>query len=387
MSSCTLERKDKATPIKRPDSGGTLAVLTSRLRVNHFPVKFDPEGVILHYNVAVRPKFSSKVGKPQKLSKSDLSMVREKLFSDDPERLPLDMTAYDGANTIFSAVHLPEETFTVEITEGEDEKTVSYSVSISLVNKLRLRKLMDYLCAHTISIPRDILHGMDVVVRENPARRTISVGRHFYPTNPPLVMKDLHHGNIAVGGFQHSLKPTSQGLSLCVDYSVLAFRKQMSVLDFLHECIDNFKLVEFDHFRKYVEEALIGLKVNVTHRKSKQKYVIAGLTPKVTRYVTFPNDDTKGWNLSKDVSLLSFFKDKYGKDIVYKDIPCLDLGKGNKKNYVPMEFCVLVDGQRCTREHLGGVAANTLKAMSLAHPNERESAIQKMVQSSDGPCG
>lgn len=341
----------------------------------------------MHYNVSVKPKFSSKHGRPQQLSKSDLTMIREKLFSDDPHRFPLEMTAHDGAKNIFSAVQLPQETFTVDISEGEDEKSVSYCVSITLVNTLRLRKLMDYLSGHILSIPRDILQGMDVVMKENPARRTISVGRSFYPTDPPLVMKDLRHGIIAVGGFQHSLKPTSQGLSLCVDYSVLAFRKRMSVLNFLHEHIDNFNLDEFESFRKRVEEALIGLKVNVTHRKSKQKYVIGRLTPMNTRYVNFPIDNAKGWNLSKDVSLLSFFKDKYGKDIVHKDIPSLDLGRGNKKNYVPMEFCVLVDDQRYPKERLDVYAAKTLKAMSLAHPNDRECAIQKMVQSSDGPCG
>ncbi|KAK7412794.1 hypothetical protein VNO78_04423 [Psophocarpus tetragonolobus] len=260
-SACTLEKKYRISPIHRPDNGGTLAILTSRLLVNHFPVKFDPEGIIMHYNVSVKPKVSSKFGQPQKLSKSDLSMIREKLFSDDPERLPLEMTAHDGAKNIYNAVQLPEETFTVEISEGEDEKIISYSVTLTLINKLRFRKLMDYLSGHKLSIPGDILQGMDVVVKENPARRTISVGRHYYPTNPPVVMKDLHHGIIAIGGFQHSLKPTSQGLSLCVDYSVLPFRKQISVLDFLHERINNFKFDEFEKFRKFVEDALIGLKV------------------------------------------------------------------------------------------------------------------------------
>jgi eukaryotic translation initiation factor 2C len=374
-------------PIQRPDGGGTLAVLTNTLRVNHFPVKFDPRNIIFHYNVAVKPKFSSKVGQPRKLSNNDLSMIKEKLFSDDPGRFPLDMTAHDGAKNIFSAVQLPEETITVEISDGEDEKITSYSVTITLLNKLRFRKLMDYLCGQSFSLPRDVLQGMDVVIKENPARCTIAVGRFFYPTNPPLVMKELRPGIIAVGGFHHSLKPTSQGLSLCVDYSVVPFRKQMSVLDFLHERVDNFNLDEFEKFRKYVEEVLIGLKVSVTHRKSQQKYIIAGLTPTVTRYVTFPIDHTKGWKLEKEVNLLSFFNDKYDKDIVYKDIPCLDLGKGNKKNYVPMEFCVLAEGQRYPKERLDGNSAKTLTAMALAHPSERQGAIQKMVQSSDGPCG
>ncbi|CAI8590442.1 unnamed protein product [Vicia faba] len=388
-SSLSLERKDKAFPIRRPDRGGTLAVLTSRLCVNHFPLKFNPESIIFHYNVNVKPNFSSKVGQPRKLSNNDLSMIREKLFSDDPERFPLDMTAHDGAKNIFSAVQLPEETVTVVIFDGEDEKITSYSVTITLLNTLRLHKLMDYLCGRSLSLPRDILQGMDVVVKENPARRTISVGRHFYPTNPPLVMKELRPGIIAVGGFQHSLKPTSQGLSLCVDYSVVPFRKQMLVLDFLHERINDFNLGEFQKFRKHVEDVLIGLKVSVTHRKSKQKYIIAGLTPTVTRHVTFPVDIdyTKGWRIEKDVNLLSFFNEKYDKDIVYKDIPCLDLGKGNRKNYVPMEFCVLAEGQRYPKERLDGASAKTLEAMALAHPSERQSAIQKMVQSSDGPCG
>ncbi|XP_050873224.1 protein argonaute 2 isoform X2 [Lathyrus oleraceus] len=386
-SSFSLERKDKALPIRRPDRGGTLSILTSRLCVNHFLLKFNPESIIFHYNVSVKPNFSSKVGQPRKLSNNDLSMIREKLFSDDPERFPLDMTAHDGAKNIFSAVQLPEETVNVVVFDGEDEKTTSYSVTITLLNKLRLHKLMDYLCGHSLSLPRDILQGMDVVVKENPARRTISVGRHFYPTNPPLVMKELRPGIIAVGGFQHSLKPTSQGLSLCVDYSVVPFRKQMSVLDFLHERINGFNLGEFQKFRKYVEEVLIGLKVSVTHRKSKQKYIIAGLTPTVTRHVTFPIDYTKSWKIEKDVNLLSFFNEKYDKDIVHKDIPCLDLGKGNRKNYVPMEFCVLAEGQRYPKERLDGASAKTLEAMALAHPSERQSAIQKMVQSSDGPCG
>ncbi|MED6193883.1 Protein argonaute-2 [Stylosanthes scabra] len=128
-ASSTVERKDKLSPIRRPDNGGTLAILTSKLRVNHFPVKLNPESIIMYYNVGVKPKFPSKHGRPQKLSKSDLSMIRDKLFSNDPQRLPLDMTAYDGAKNIFSAIKLPEETFTVELSEGDDEKTLAYSAS------------------------------------------------------------------------------------------------------------------------------------------------------------------------------------------------------------------------------------------------------------------
>ncbi|KAI4296993.1 hypothetical protein L6164_036906 [Bauhinia variegata] len=378
------ENVNKIIPIRRPDGGGRLSIRTCRLYVNHFPVAFNPQSIIMHYNVDVTPELPPKHGRPKKISKSDLSLIREKLFSDDSQRLPLQMTAYDGEKNIFSAVPLPEETFKVVTSRGEDERTTTYVVTLTLVNKLELRKLKDYLSGHVLSIPRDILQGMDLVVKENPARCTVSVGRNFYSTREA---QDLQAGIVAIRGFQHSLKPTSQGLSLCLDYSVLAFRKQMSVLDFLHEHNPSFNLNEIGRFRKYMEETLVGLKVNVTHRRTKQKYIVGRLTPKNTRYITFPVEDPESKSPPKNISLLDYFQDKYGVDIQYKDIPCLDLGKGNKMNYVPMELCVLVEGQRYPKEQLSFHAGKTLKDMSLAYPDNRMNTIRRMMQSEEGPCG
>lgn len=373
-------------PVHRPDKGGIVAIRECRLRVNHFAVTFNPQSIIMHYNVDVKAAVPAKKGRPQKIYKSDLSMIRDKLFSDHPQRLPLAMTAYDGEKSIFSAVPLPEETFTVEVSKGEDEKTVSYAVTLTLVNKLELRKLRDYLSGRVFSIPRDILQGMDLVVKENPSRRTVSLGRCFFPLNPPMVERELQPAVVAIGGFQHSLKTTASGLSVCLDYSVLSFVKKMSVLEFLHTYIEGFNLSEFWKFKRDVEEALFGLKVNVTHRRTKQKYTIAGLTPKDTRHITFTILDPEGQNPPRNSTLVAYFKDKYGVDIEYKDIPALDFG-GNKSNYVPMELCVLVEGQRYPKELLDKNAAKDLKKMSLPTPRERESIIQRMVKSDDGPCG
>lgn len=48
--------------------------------------------------------------------------------------------------------------------------------------------------------------------------------------------------------------------------------------------------------------------------------------------------------ISLPTTLNNCFVVKYGKDVELKDIPCLDLGENNKKNYVPMEFCEIVEG-------------------------------------------
>ncbi|KAJ7966177.1 Argonaute family protein [Quillaja saponaria] len=377
---------DKLSPLKRPDHGGTLAICSTRLRVNHFPVKFNPESMIMHYDIDVKPEVPTDIGCIKKISKAELSVIREKLFSDNPTQFPLSMTAYDGEKNIFSAIPLPVGPFEVKVSEGEGAKSYSYVFTIQLVSKLKLCKLKDYLSGRLLSIPRDILQGMDLVMKENPVRRTISVGRSFYPRNH----LDIGHGIIASRGFQHSLKPTSQGLALCLDYSVLAFRKRMPVLDFLKEHIDGFSVNEFRKFREDIEEALKGLKVTVTHRRTKQKYTIARLTSKDTRFLTFPVEDPHDKNPPKkdgpEIKLLDYFQEKYMKDIEYKDIPSLKF-VGNRRNFVPMEFCVLVEGQRYPKEYLDGDAAFMLKKMSLAQPRERKSFICNMVQSDDGPCG
>ena len=383
----TADSYERISPIRRPDRGGTVAVRTKTLRVNHFRVKFNPNSIIMHYNVDVRPSAPPPPGRPPKrISKTDLSMIREKLFLDNPERLPLGMTAYDGEKSIFSKVELPQETFAMEISRGEDERPTPYVVTLTLVNVLELGRLEDYIRGRTFSIPRVILQGVDLVFKENPVKHTVSVGRCFYPMNPPLVETDLQPGITAVGGFQHSLKPTRQGLSMCLDYSVLSFRKKMPVLDFLHAHIKGFNLREFGKFRKQVEEVLVRLKVNVTHRVTKQKYTIARLTPLDARHTTFPVADPAGRNPPMDVYLLDYFCDRYGVDVAYKDIPALQFA-GNRMNYVPMELCVLAEGQRFPKEYLGKDAADTLKKMSLPAPSARQAAIQDMVNSSDGPCG
>ncbi|KAI9108592.1 hypothetical protein K1719_020476 [Acacia pycnantha] len=367
-------------PTPRPDKGGTIQIRTSKLRVNHFPIRFTSEAMLMHYTVDVKLISQVRVGRPQRISKSDLSMIRKTLFSTDT-RLSLEKTVYDGEKNIFSAVPLPEETFMVTISASN-----SYQVTLTLVKELEYRKLSQYLNKESMSVPRDILQGMDTVFKENPAKRTIVVGRSFYPSNRPLLHQDLGNGIIALGGFQHSLKPTSQGLSLCLDYSVLSFRKPMPVLDFLSNRIYGFRDKEserfwirvngrihgysdkeFESFWFRVTTELIGLKVNVTHRRTRQKYTIVGLSDRDTRDITFPLKDPEGRSEARQVSIPDYFQDKYKKDIAYKNIPCLDFGEGV---LVPMEFCILVEGQRYPKQDLDKNASETLNDMSLAPPEK-----------------
>ncbi|KAH7854288.1 hypothetical protein Vadar_012117 [Vaccinium darrowii] len=373
--------ENRIVPINRPDKGGRVAARTVRLYANHFVVSYNPEGTILHYHVDIKPQMSHGP-QPTKnfIPKLDHRRILEKLFSDDPTRFPDQKTAYDGMKSIFSNVPLPTGSF-----GGEDmENHRSPIFTITLVNELNYSKLDDYMSGIHHDNPRDILQGMDLVMKENPSSRMISVGRSFY-SKSFRQSDDLKCGVAAFRGFQQSLKPTSQGLALCLDHTVMPFRKNISVIDFLMEHVRGFQEVnDVWKLKRDVAKALRGLKVCVTHRNTTKKFLVAGLSNQSTRGISFHLEDRVKNKPPREIRLLDYFWETYKKEILLDDIPSLDLGKAG---YVPMEFCNLVEGQRYPKEKLPRDKGLLLKKISMPPPKERKSSIVEMIVAKDGPCG
>ncbi|CAA7061275.1 unnamed protein product [Microthlaspi erraticum] len=375
--SVQLASSHKKEPMKRPDNGGVVAVRRVNLYVNHFRVNFDPESVIGHYDVEIKGEIPSK-----KVSRFELAMVRDKVFTDNPNQFPFSMTAYDGQKNIFSAAKLPTGSFKVDFPKTDESRAKSYTFTTKQVSELKLRDLKEYMTGGSSLNPRDVLQGMDVVMKEHPSKCMITVGKCFFDRKPE---DDFNFGVAPAKGYRHALKPTAQGLSLCLDYSVLAFRKAMSVVDYLMLYFGLRDLRQFN--RRDVEEELVGLKVTVTHRKNKQKLTIVGLGKKATKDETFDLIDQEGNEPPRKIFIVEYFRVKYGKDIVHKDVPCLDLGKNGRQNLVPMEFCELVEGQIYPKENLDKNSALWLKQLSLVNPQTRKDNILKMINSRDGPSG
>ncbi|KAM2016662.1 hypothetical protein ACFX16_047051 [Malus domestica] len=112
-SSSSLEKASNHVPVKRPDRGGMIAIRTARLHANHFNLKFNPESIIMHYDVDVK-----------------------QLSTDDPSNFPLLSITYDGEKNIFSAVPLPTGSFKVEVPEEEGTRFSSYIFTIKLAKEL-----------------------------------------------------------------------------------------------------------------------------------------------------------------------------------------------------------------------------------------------------------
>ncbi|XP_057466551.1 protein argonaute 2-like [Actinidia eriantha] len=375
-------------PMKRPNKGGTLAVRSVWLFANHFPVRFSTESSIMHYDVDIKPHMSPDIQSVNtSIRKSDLRLIVDKLVSDDPTRFPNQMIVYDGEKNMFSAVPLPTRQVTVKLSGEDGTEGRSYIVTIKLVNELKYSKLQDYLSGKLPYIPRDILEGIDLVMKENPSRHRTYVGRSFY-SNEFRAEDDLNFGIAAFRGFQQSPELTSQGLALCLDSSVMAFCKSLPVIDFLKEHVRGFEGVnDVRVLRREVMFALKGLKVTVTHRITKENYIIYGLSNQNAREIAFPLQNAESNDPPRKIGLVEYFRQKFDKEVIYMDIPCLNLGKGNGQNYVPMEFCSLVKGQRYPTDKLGRESGKLLEKMSLPSPMERKNAICEILQAEDGPHG
>ena len=138
-------------------------------------------------------------------------------------------------------------------------------------------------------------------------------------------------------GFQQSLKVTSQDPSLCIEYTVMPFRKPLPVLEFLLEKLN----IRFDeqiplneNLIGKVARALKGLKVTATQRNTAQKFEVVGLTVLKTRSITFHLKEADNASSERKVTLLNYYVEKYNRYIRYKNLPCLDLSKGRMKNYM-----------------------------------------------------
>ncbi|KAG1335528.1 hypothetical protein COCNU_03G016470 [Cocos nucifera] len=170
-------------------------------------------------------------------------------------------------------------------------------------------------------------------------------------------------------GFYQSIRPTQMGLSLNIDMSSTAFIEPLPVIEFVAQILGKDVLSRplSDADRIKIKKALRGVKVEVTHRGNvRRKYRISGLTSQPTRELIFPVDDQMNMK-----SVVEYFKEMYGFTIQYSHLPCLQVGNQKKANYLPMEACKIVEGQRYTKR-LNEKQITSLLKVTCQRPREQE---------------
>ncbi|EOY30931.1 Stabilizer of iron transporter SufD / Polynucleotidyl transferase isoform 2 [Theobroma cacao] len=342
------------------------------VKANHFLAEI-PGSDLSHYSVEINPEVASR-----KLNKAIMTeLVKLHRNSDLGMRLPV----FDGRKNLYTAGSLPftSKEFNV-ILADDDEGTGNarrreFKVTIKFVALASMAQLSNLLSGIQVDTPQEALNIIDTVLRELAAQRYISVGRFLYS---PHIKKPqaLGGGLESWRGFYQSIRPTQMGLSLNIDMSTTAFIEPLPVIDFVAQILgkDVYSRPMSDADRVKVKKALRGVKVEVTHRGNvRRKYRVSGLTTQPTRELSFPLDEHMNMK-----SVVEYFQEMYGYTIRYAHLPCLQVGNEKKVNYLPMEACKIVEGQRYTKG-LNEKQITSLLKVSCQRPREQELDILQTV--------
>ncbi|KDP32340.1 hypothetical protein JCGZ_13265 [Jatropha curcas] len=355
---------------KRPGYGqlGTKCMV----KANHFLAEI-PYSDLSQYSVEISPEVTSR-----KLSKAIMTQL-VKLYreTDLGMRLPV----YDGRRNLYTAKSLPFtcKNFTITLVH-EDEatgniKNKEFKVTIKFEAFANMLPLRELLSGKPVDTPQQAITIIDIVLREFAVQRYVSIGKSFYS---PDIKKpqQLDGGLESWRGFYQSIRPTQMGLSLNIDMSATAFIEPVLVIEFAAQILgkDVYTRPLSDADRIKVKKALRGVKVEVTHRGNvRRKYRISGLTTQPTRELIFPLDEHMNMK-----SVVEYFQEVYGYTIRYPHLPCLQTGNQRKVNYLPMEACKIVEGQRYTKG-LNEKQITSLLKVSCQRPHEQELDILQTI--------
>ncbi|GFS34116.1 Stabilizer of iron transporter SufD / Polynucleotidyl transferase [Actinidia rufa] len=356
----------------RPGKGstGTRCIV----KANHFFAEL-PDKDLHQYDVSITPEVTSR-GVNRAVMEQLVKLYRESHLG---KRLP----AYDGRKSLYTAGPLPfiSKEFKITLIDEDDgsgsaRRDREFKVVIKLAARADLHHLGMFLQGRQADAPQEALQVLDIVLRELPTMRYCPVGRSFYSPNLGT-RQPLGEGLESWRGFYQSIRPTQMGLSLNIDMSSTAFIEPLPVIDFVAQLLNrdvSFRPLS-DADRVKIKKALRGVKVEVTHRGNmRRKYRISGLTSQATRELTFPVDERGTMK-----SVVEYFQETYGFAIQHTQWPCLQVGNPQRPNYLPMEVCKIVEGQRYSKR-LNERQITALLKVTCQRPRDREGDILETVR-------
>ncbi|XP_051123285.1 protein argonaute 1 [Andrographis paniculata] len=344
------------------------------VKANHFFAEL-PDKDLHQYDVSITPEVPSR-GVNRAVMEQLVKLYRESHLG---KRLP----AYDGRKSLYTAGPLPftSKEFKITLSDVEDgpgsaRPDREFKVIIKFAARADLHHLGMFLQGRQADAPQEALQVLDIVLRELPTTRYSPVGRSFY--SPDLGRRQpLGEGLESWRGFYQSIRPTQMGLSLNIDMSSTAFIEPLPVIEFVTQLLNRDVSARplSDADRVKIKKALRGVKVEVTHRGNmRRKYRICGLTSQATRELTFPVDEHGTMK-----SVVEYFRETYGFVIQHTQWPCLQVGNTQRPNYLPMEVCKIVEGQRYSKR-LNERQITQLLKVTCQRPQERENDILQTVR-------
>ncbi|CAA6667391.1 unnamed protein product [Spirodela intermedia] len=305
-------------------------------------------------------------------SKDLARLIKRKLVHDNPAVFSGPPPAFDGRRNLYSPVELlpDRQDFLVTLPPSTDGGAAAsegalkpFRVSIKLVSKLSAEGL-----TRGQLPPQELLHALDVVLRESATESCTPVGRSLFSTAMGGG-EDIGGAAVALRGFFQSLRPTQQGLALNVDFS--------KRFDFLRDLPQRKTRELAGEERRAVEKALKNLRISVCHRRSDQRFRILGLTEVSTEKLRFRDRD------GKELTIVDYYRNQYDFELQFLNLPCLQISR-SKPCYLPMELCAVMEGQKVLGK-LSEEQTARVRKMGCQRPGKRREIIDAVMGGAAGP--
>ncbi|KAJ1289157.1 hypothetical protein BS78_02G142900 [Paspalum vaginatum] len=384
----------KRTPMARPSIGHEGKPI--RLLSNHFAVKLrGADAVFYQYSVCIKSEDDKVVD-----GKGIGRKVIDKLLQTYSSELDGKDFAYDGEKCLFTVGPLPQNNFefTVILEETSSSRAVGGSpghgspnqkrvkrshlakkfiVAISYAAKIPLKSVSLALRGSESEHAQDALRVLDIVLRQQQAKRGCLLVRQSFFSDDSRNLVDLTGGVSGCRGLHSSFRTTIGGLSLNMDVSTTMIVTPGPVIDFLLTNQNVRDIRDIDWLR--AKKMLKNLRVKAKHNN--MEFKIIGLSDQPCSRQTFPMKIRDGSTEVKtvDITVQDYFKSKQV-ELMMPYLPCLDVGKPKRPNYLPLELCHMLSLQRYTKALSSQQRANLVEK-SRQKPQERMQVVTNAVKS------
>ncbi|GMY09800.1 protein argonaute 16 [Fagus crenata] len=366
---------------------------------NHFKVNVGvTDAVFYQYSVSITAE-DNRVVEGKGIGRK----VIDRLYQTYASELAHKKFAYDGEKSLYTVGPLPQNKFEFQVvledsfskrdtgspggSPSEPSKrskrsfqSKTFNVDISYAAKIPLRSVSLALRGAEADNSQDALRVLDIVLRQQAANRGCLLVRQSFFHDDSRQFTDVGGGVTGVRGFHSSFRPTQGGLSLNMDVSTTMILKPGPLIDFLlaNQNVREPRYVDWVKAKRMLK----NLRVKTTHRN--MEYKIIGLSERPCNQQYFPmkvkNGDNANEGETLEITVYDYFSKHCAIELEYSAyLPCVDVGKPKRPNYVPLELCKLISLQRYTKS-LSSVQRASLVEKSRQKPQDRIRTLTDAVR-------
>ncbi|XP_043688821.1 protein argonaute 16-like [Telopea speciosissima] len=390
----------KRSAIIRPGFGSNGRRI--QLLTNHFKVNMNaPDGVFFQYSVSItyedkRPVEGKGIGRK----------VIDKLYQTYCSELAGKNFVYDGEKSLYTVGPLPQNNFefTVVLEDSSlrrngspglngspseaDRKrskrsyqSKTFNVEINFATKIPLKSIASAIKGNEVGSTQDALRVLDIILRQQAANSGCLLVRQSFFHDDVRNLTSVGGGVSGCRGFHSSFRTTQSGLSLNMDVSTTMILTPGPVIDFLtaNQNVRDNRQIDWAKAKKMLKN------IRIKTRHSNMEFKITGLSEKPCNQQFFTlkvknGDGANGEDQTMEVTVYDYFTQHRKMELTYSAyMPCLDVGKSKRHNYLPLELCSLVSLQRYTKA-LSSMQRSSLVERSRQKPQERIQVVTDAVK-------